>query len=170
MKDINITLNQKAYAVGFEMPGQGTDFKSESYEFVTGGETVENWTSLITTHKLTPLSPETPLSAEAYAQNIIGTLQNQGAFILETSIINQDMAALGIDPAHPPFLIVYMFISGELTEFNTQKITQLNDTEVGSIIYAERFATKPEPEMAAYYESKGRTDTRAELIKLSFPY
>ncbi|MEY2665808.1 MAG: hypothetical protein RLZZ480_913 [Candidatus Parcubacteria bacterium] len=165
-----ITFAGKEYKIGFVMPSGGTDFRSESYEWVTDGETVEAWNSLITTHKLTPTDANVPLSAEAYAQNVVSMLQGQGAMILETSLINQDIEALGIDPNHPPYLLVYLFSNEDTTEFNMQKITQSSDGEVISAIYAERFKNKPEAEMRAYYESKERTDKRTELIRLSIPY
>ncbi len=166
---MEITFANKAYTVGFTGPAQESDFISDSREWVTGDETVENWTTLVTTHRLTPTSL-TSLSAAVYAENVSALQAQNGALVLETSIINQDMEALGIDPNNPPYLLVYLYEQNGVTEFNMQKIVQLNEREVGSIIYAERFPTKSEPEMKEYYESKERTDKRIELIKLAFPY
>ncbi len=168
--DLQITFNGQEYHKGFTLPGGGDDFNSESYEWVTGAETVENWTSLVTTHKLSAKDSTALLSAEAYAQNVATMLTNQGALVLETSLINQDMDAFGIDPAYPPFLLVYLFNNNGLSEFNMQKIVQQADGSVFSIIYAERFPTKSEEEMKAYYDSKERTDKRIEVIKAKLPY
>lgn len=166
----DLIFNQRSYHVGFERSGDGTDYSSDGYEWVTAEETVENWTTLVTTIKLSPLSVDRPLNAEAYAQNAANLNAQKGALVLETSIINQNMEELGIDPAHPPFLLAYMFDDGQQIEFNMQKITQLNETELGIIIYAERFPHIDEAGMKAYYESKERTDKRVELLRLPFPY
>ncbi len=159
----------REYVRGYTAPSQGTDYVSQSAEWVTNGETVDNWTSLITTHHLKSTSQEGKLSAEAYSQNVIDLNKQNGALILETSVISQDAETLGISQDNPPYLLVYMYVADGTTEFNMQKIFQISPTEIGSVIYAERFPTKTEEEMKAYYDSQDRADKRIELIKSRIP-
>jgi hypothetical protein len=166
----SITFNAKEYTIGFTDPAQQPGATSESYEWVTGGETVDTWTTLITTHKLSPTDVKKPLAAETYAQNVAALQQKNGALILETSLVNQDSEKLGIDPKNPPYLLVYMFASGGMTEFDMQRIQQLPNGSIGSMIYAERFTTKSQADMKAYYDSPERLAKRIELIKTTFPY
>lgn len=167
----NVIFNGEAFAMGDKLPdAQGTDYTSESYEWVRSTETLDTWTKLITTHKLKPLDAATPLDAAAYAQNVAALQKKNGALVLETSVINQDTEALGIDPANPPYLLVYMYVQGDATEFDMQKIEKQADGSLTSFIYAERFPTKSEADMKQYYESKERNDKRIELIKTKFPY
>lgn len=167
----NISYLGRQYSKAYTFPESvQPNQKSESYEWTTGGETVENWTSLITTHKITSTKAGADISAEGYAQNVVAMQEENGAFILETSVINQDTAELAIDPKNPPYFLSYLFAGEGMTEFNLQKIQMLPDGSVVSIIYAERFATKNEADMKAYYESTEQSQKRIDLIKLAFPY
>ena len=165
-------FNGHTYHNAFTIPSAQKDpnITSESFEWVTEGETVDTWTTLVTTHKIHSLSPDAPLSAETYAQNVAGMQEQGGALVFETSLINQDTQALGIDPANPPYLFVYMYDDGTTTEFNMQKIQMTPEGDVVALIYAERFPTKSEPAMKAYYQSPEREAKRVELIKTQFPY
>jgi hypothetical protein len=166
-----LTFNGHSYVIGNILPIKKDNpaITNESYEWVTGKETVETWTSLITTHKIHSTS-STTLSPEAYAQSAAGLQQKQGALILETSLVNQDSAALGIDPANPPYLIVYLYNQDGVSEFDMQKIQKLPNGDIGAMIYAERFPTKSQADMKTYYESPERAAKRIELIKAPFPY
>ncbi len=122
-----IIFNGKNYTKGFTFPpSKSTDSTSESYEWVTGGETVENWTSLLTTHIISPLSADKPLSAEVYAQNVATLNKDMGAVIIETSLINTPEAiAGGVDANNPPYLLVYAFpatSSSDPVEVGIQKM------------------------------------------------
>jgi hypothetical protein len=157
------------------MPVQpGADHISESYEWVTGGESVENWSTLVTSHRLSPLTPDSPLSAEAYAQNVVNLNQQQGAIIIETSIINApDAVEMGIDIENPPFLLIYLFPSQDAevpSEINFQKIENAGDGKVNILIYAERLAIGSQEEFDAVLASPEFLDRRNSLIMSRFPY
>jgi uncharacterized RDD family membrane protein YckC len=138
-----ISFNGATYTQADQLqdtPGQ--DYTSKSYEWTTGGETVDNWTTLITTHVLSPLDPSKPLDAAAYAQNVPALQKSNGAIVLETSVINTpDAAASGVDIKNPPYLIVYYYpesadksIPGEI---DIQKIQNGSAGSVTSLIYAQ---------------------------------
>jgi hypothetical protein len=166
-----IVFNQKEYGVAFDLSDKNPpDSTVEAYEWITNNESIDNWTTLITTHLLIPKDITRPMSAEVYAQNVMALLTQSGALVLETSLINQDIETLGIDPARAPYILVFMFNQNGITEFNMQKIVQLDNGKVGSILYGEKFPTKSEPDMKAYYDSDERTSKRAELIRMPFPY
>ncbi len=161
----------KKYKRGFIIPdiGGGEEDIRRAAEWVTEGETVDAWTSLITTHHIISVNKDAPLSAAAYAENIASSSEEHGALILEKSVIAQDTDVLGIDPKNPPYILVKIHFSGDMMEFDMQKIFQISPYEVGSVIYAEKFPTKTEEEMKAYYDSEERHNKRIELIKSRIP-
>ena len=167
-----ITLNSATYKKGFTFPkSTGSDYTSESYEWVTGKETVENWSTLITTHILSPLSPDKPLSAQAYAQNASAMNTDKGAIMIETSVINNpDAIAGGVDPKNPPYIMVYLFPSAhpenpaEPSEFGIQKIVNGKTGSVEAFIYAQRMQIKDDADLNAYLGSPEYDAIRLAVI------
>ena len=169
-----ISLLGSTYAKVFTLPANaGTDYTSESYEWVKGAETVENWKTLVTTHKLSPLDAD-KLSAESYAQNVVALQTKNGAQMVETSIINtQDAANEGIDISNPPYLLVYAYLSSspsEPAEVNFQKIQNTDDGKVTSFIYAEKMQISTDGELEAFLSSASFSEKRAAVLLERFPY
>ncbi len=176
-----ITFDSATYTKGFTFPETpGKDHTSKSYEWVTGGETVENWSTLITTHILSPLSPDKPLSASVYAQNAIVMNTDRGAKILEASIINTpDAIAGGVDINNPPYIIVYIFPSDNLgnsaepIEFVIQKVINGVNGSVEAFIYAERMVIKTDQDLVnfvlVYLASPEYAAKRLAVIKAQVP-
>lgn len=163
------------YVRAYTMPPvEAASYTSESYEWTAVGETLDTWSSLITTHKMTAKDPSLPLSAEAYAQNVAAMNEEQGAIILETSIINTEDAIqeAGVDPKNPPYLLVYAYPSdgASLIEVNIQKILHGPEGTLHAFIYAYRLTAKTEQEITAYFESEEFGTLRTEVIKAPFPY
>ena len=167
-----ITFNGNTYTKGFTFPPtKSTDSTSESYEWVTGGETLENWTTLLTTHKLSPVSADKPLSAEAYAQNVATLNKDRGAVIIETSLINTpDAIAGGVDAKNPPYLLVYAFpttSSSDPVEVSIQKVINGDNGTVIAFIYGLRIAKVSDVD--TYFKSEDFTRDRLSVIKAELP-
>lgn len=168
----NLNFNTKDYSVVYTFPAnEGDDYVAESYEWTSGGETVENWSTLITTHKLQP-NTGVPLSAEAYAQNVAAMQQKGGAQMLETSVINNLDAAAYVDIKNPPFVLVYLHqgTAGQSAELSIQKISNGANGTVNSMIYASRMDLSTEAAIDTYLESDMYKTARMEVIKAVFPY
>lgn len=171
----SLLVNNKTYIKGFTLPvSQGADYASESYEWVTDGETVEKWSTLVTTHKLSPLDQTKPLSAQVYAQNAASLNQKNGATILETSVINTPDAIkeAGVDPANPPYLLVYVFPTNttDPLEVNFQKIVGGPNGSVNVLIYAFKLDLKTNEEIDTYFKSDAFYAIRTEVIKANLSY
>lgn len=173
--EIKISLLGNTYKKGFTLPANtGTDYTSESYEWVKNNETVENWKTLITTHKLSPISADKLLIAAVYAQNVATLQTNNGAMIIETSVINtEDAAKEGVDVSNPPYLLVYAFPSAnksEPTEFIFQKIENIGEGKIVSFIYAERIQLSSKDEIKSFVSSPSFSEKRAAVLLGKFPY
>ncbi len=172
---ISFSLLGDVYKKGFTFPStKEEDHISESYEWVKGTQTVENWETLVTTHKLSPLAPEKPISAEIYAQNTASLNANKGAKILETSIINtEDARKSGVDTSNPPYLLVYAFLAekpSDLTELSIQKIENLPEGKVSAFIYSEKIKIFSDEELQSFLNSPSYFKKREEVIFVKFPY
>ena len=168
------------YSIGYTFPqSKAQDFNSEGYEWVKGGETVENWKTLVTTYKLSPIDSSTPLKPEIYAENVSADLKTKGATLIETSVIsNDDAKASGVDTSNPPYLLVYMFPADEqgLTEFDVQKIQGTADGKVLITIYAEekafdnKFKDTRHAQISGFIGSDEYNKIRETVILSTFPY
>jgi uncharacterized RDD family membrane protein YckC/Tfp pilus assembly protein PilE len=170
-----ISFNGATYTQADQLqdtPGQ--DYTSKSYEWTTGGESVVNWTTLITTSVLSPLEPSKPLDAVAYAQNLVPVLKSSGATLLETSVINTpEAAASGVDIKNPPYLIVYYY--PESADKNTpgevdiQKIQNGPGGIVTSFIYAQNMNRTDKASMKALVASVEFQRERTAAILAQVP-
>jgi hypothetical protein len=84
--DISFSLLGDVYKKGFTLPGGGADFTAKAFEWVKANETVYNWKTLVTTHKLSPLSLDEPISAKSYAANVI-SMQKKAGLLLKTLLL-----------------------------------------------------------------------------------
>lgn len=163
------------YKKGFSFPiNRQEEYSTESYEWVKGSETVENWTALVTTHKLSPESASTPLSAEVYAQSAAAMQIQNGAKIIETSLINTaEAAAIGVDISNPPYLLIYAYMPTNgvgIVELNIQKIENIGEGKVGAFIYAQKVEISSEEDLNAFLASKPYLETRTSVVLEKFPY
>ena len=170
-----ITFDGKGYTKGFTLPKQGApEYTNESYEWVTGGETVQNWKTLITTHKLTPRDTTRSLSAAAYAPNVAIMNEKRGATIIEKSVINSpDASKSGIEVNNPPYILVYAFPVGDQarsTEIAIQKIQNSNNNTLEIFISAQRMIFKTPDEVNTYLKSEAYLKRRTEVISAHVPY
>lgn len=171
----DLKFNSKIYKKVFVFPDQKkSDFTSESYEWTTDGEHVDSWTTLITTHKMKPLSKEVPLLAEAYAQNVAAMNVEKGAVLFETSVINTpDALAAGVDPNHPPFLLAYAFLSQDKSvpsEVSIQKIESDGGDGLNAFIYSEKVRIYNQDDVKTFTSSKSYADVRWQVVLRKFPY
>ncbi len=169
------TLSEKTYSIGFTCPTEpGLDHTSESYEWVTETESVENWSTLVTSHKLSPLSPDVPLSVEQFAQNTVAMNEQKGAMILETSIINTpDAIESGIDINNPPFLLIYIFPSPDgivPAEMNYQKIENGSGGNINALIFAVKLNIFTQEDLQSFITSESFASYRYNIIRAIFPY
>lgn len=177
--EITFSFLGDTYKKGFTLPGRGKDFTSESYEWVKGNDTVDNWQTLITTHELTQLEPGDyvpvlKISAESYAQNVASMLKDSGAIMTELSVINtKDAADSGVDITNPPYLLVYVFPpakSGGIAEVGIQRIQNADNGNITSFIYAQKKQMSSQKEFDTFLASKEFTDKRMAVILAKFPY
>lgn len=147
---------------------QGDDYTAESIEWIPTGETFDNWTTLITNHRLSPLSDGPTLDAEAYAGNIAAGNTSNGANILETSVLsNQEWEQVGVDMANPPYLLVYVYNvpQAPIVELSIQKIQQADD-QIEVFIFAKRI---PSEDLESYLGSDEYADLRIAVGSADFP-
>lgn len=151
-----IELNNKTYTVDHVFdPEQGEDFLSESYEWICEGESVEDWTTLITTHKLSPLDPKEPLSSEVYAENIAEMYEEDGADILETSFIEDKKV----------FLLIYLYDESEGIELNIERVKDNGEGGIDILVYSERLELD-ESDLEEYFESDKFEKLRQDIVNL----
>lgn len=153
---------------------ENVDLVSESYEWAPKGESAEGWTSLITTHRMSSKDTTKLLSAELYAHSVASMNEQQGATIIETSVISTPEAIkeAGIDADNPPYLIVYAFPAegdGPI-EVDMQKVVNGPGGTVEAFIYAFPLSAKTEAEITSYFTSDDFARTRSEVIKAKLPY
>jgi hypothetical protein len=165
----SIEFGGTTYDKAFTLPPSQEDwYMASSYEWVPRGETLDAWKSLITTHKFTATGTTT-LSAETYAQNVIAAHEQAGAVVIETSVINQDVEALGVDPNNPPYLMVYAY-PGLPIELSLQKVENGPDASVRAFVYSIRFSATSTEAVEAYLGSQEIVDLRKRVIMAEFPY
>lgn len=167
-----ITFLGKGYTKAFTLPpGSSSTQTNESYEWTSEGEDVNNWSTLITTHKLSPTGE--PLPADNYAQNVAGGNTEKGAIILETSVISMPEAAKLVDITNPPFLLVYIYPSSEdgaPAELGVQKIQGNHDGTIDVVVYSERVNITTDKELQDFIASDNYAEKRNAVISATLPY
>lgn len=171
----SISFNGKMYTKVLTIPKQDApEYTSESYQWATDGETIKNWKTLLTTHKLSPRDQTRSLSSVAYAPNVALMNEKKGATIIEKSVINSpDAIAAGIDANNPPYIIVYAFPVGDAsrtTELAIQKIQNSKNGTLEIFISAQRIIFKTPDEVNTYLKSPSYLKIRAEVINAHMPY
>ena len=171
----SISFDGKVYTKGATLTKEvAPEYTNESYEWVTQGETVKNWKTLITTHKLSPRDGTRSLSSAMYAPNVAAMNEKKGATIIEKSVINSpDAVQAGIDVNNPPYILVYAYPVGDTarsTEIAIQKIQNAKNGTLEIFISAQRVIFKTPDEVNAYLKSPAYFTLRAEVIKAHVPY
>ena len=147
-----------------EVPG--TDYTAVFKEVVPVGESLESWTTLITSQQLTPLPDGPVISAEGYAGNLLQMHGSQGAQVLETLVLsNPEWESVGIDTTNPPFLLVYVYNVPESddAELSIAVIRNTADKNVEAVIYSKRFLRT---DINEFLQSEEYMNTRIAVVTL----
>jgi hypothetical protein len=167
-----LKFDQTDYQISYSFPLQETEeYTSESYEWNKEDESLEGWTSLITTHKLTPKDPNTELLAANYAQNVANIHTSKEGVILETSVISDPEAVelLNLDPNNPPYLIIAIFPT-EPMELSFQTITDTQDGGLEILNYSKALIGYNNDTIEDFLASDEYADLRRSTLAVDFPY
>lgn len=171
-------FNGDTYYSKYKFPDSDQlNYEHESYEWYLENESPENWTSLITTHKISTTgrgeNSDFNITPEGYAQNVVSSHANSGTVIIETSIIDQSEDLDMIDKNNIPYLLVYGYYlphgNNIKIELSINKIAYTTDGYVGSYVFSQKIDFETEEELINYLESSEFLDLRAETILAKFP-
>lgn len=171
-----ITFGGRTYKVGFEMPAaSGPSAKVVGKEWVASGESVENWTRMITTVKITPIKSGETLSYQEYAENLFASLEEKQAIFGGNTMYDENFVAVSTtapDPKNPTLVVNY------LLEYPTENVYESNfhmmkpnaSGGVDSILYAEKVTITGQADFTKYVESAEHKKKMLEIAKLKMPY
>jgi hypothetical protein len=158
------------YTQAFTFPEEKNDaYTADSYEWLTNGEALSNWSSIITTHKITFFTEDDNLSAKEYAQRTADLHMSSGATLIEASYIED----VTFDSSNPPYLLMYAYISGdnnEVIEFSIQKVIKSDSGSITAFIYSERGILPKEESLTPYLSDTAILELRNAVINSEFPY
>ncbi len=171
-----ITFDGRTYKVGFDMPAaSGPNAKVVGKEWVTSGESVENWTRLITTVKITPIKSGETLSYQEYAENIFASLEEKAAILGGNTMYDENFVAVSNttqEPKNPTLVVNYLlkYPTENVYESNFHMMKPNASGGVDSILYAEKVTITGQADFAKYVESAEHKKKMLETAKLKMPY
>lgn len=146
----------------------GSDYTALFKEVLPLGEAFDNWTSMITSQRLTPLSAGPEISAESYTNNLLDMHRTQGAQILETTVLsNPEWETVGIDTSNPPYLLIFVYNIPQTTqaEFSIATIRNNPAGHVDALIYSKQL---PQVDVPAFLESQEYGEARIGVATMEW--